>query len=312
MENDVQPNQALAADITRIASRQTYYTVRFLVDSELVQAAYQAYAYFRWVDDQIDRESQEQAHQMAFIHRQKKLVESCYAGATPRNLRPEERLLADLVRLHPGKGDGLQAYIRNMMRVMAFDAERRGRLVTQVELEAYTHWLAVAVTEALHYFIGHDCSSPDCPERYQAAKAAHITHMLRDTYEDVAAGYYNIPAEYLRASHIQATDFDSPAYRKWVCGRVGRAREGFYTARHYLSQVENPRCRLAGYAYMGRFETVLDTIEGDDYHLRESYPERKSLAGGLKISGAALWQLFTGRVGKPATSSQPLSRLEER
>lgn len=312
MANDLQHNQALAAGITRAASRQTYYTVKFLVDNELVQASYQAYAYFRWVDDQIDRESQDQAQQMAFVHRQKTLVERCYAGAAPHDLAPEERLLADLIQSQSAQKDGLHAYIQNMMRVMAFDAERRGRLVSQVELEAYTHWLAVAVTEALHYFIGHDCSSPDCPERYQAAKAAHITHMLRDTYEDVAAGYYNIPAGYLRAHHIQVTDIDSPAYRNWVQGRVRRAREGFYTARHYLSQVENRRCRLAGYAYMGRFETVLDTIEDDDYGLRQSYPDRKSLAGSLKISAAALWQLLAGRVGRTVTPSQPFKGLEER
>ncbi len=43
-----------AESITRSASKQTYYTIGFLVDRERVADAYRAYAYFRWVDDTLD------------------------------------------------------------------------------------------------------------------------------------------------------------------------------------------------------------------------------------------------------------------
>ena len=43
-----------ASSITKAASKQTYYTIRFLVDRERVEDAYRAYAYFRWVDDVLD------------------------------------------------------------------------------------------------------------------------------------------------------------------------------------------------------------------------------------------------------------------
>jgi phytoene/squalene synthetase len=46
--------ETLAPSITKAASKQTYYTVRFLVDHERVADAYRAYAYFRWVDDTLD------------------------------------------------------------------------------------------------------------------------------------------------------------------------------------------------------------------------------------------------------------------
>ncbi|MBE0690098.1 MAG: hypothetical protein IH587_08265, partial [Anaerolineae bacterium] len=39
----------LPARITKAASRQTFYTIRFLVDHGRVTDAYRAYAYFRWV-----------------------------------------------------------------------------------------------------------------------------------------------------------------------------------------------------------------------------------------------------------------------
>jgi len=44
----------LASATTKSASRQTYYTIRFLVDRQRVEDAYRAYAYFRWVDDVLD------------------------------------------------------------------------------------------------------------------------------------------------------------------------------------------------------------------------------------------------------------------
>jgi len=46
--------QILAPCITKAASKQAYYTIRFLVDHERVTDAYRAYAYFRWVDDILD------------------------------------------------------------------------------------------------------------------------------------------------------------------------------------------------------------------------------------------------------------------
>ena len=52
----IKPNPMLAASITKAASQQTYYTIRFLADRELVPDAYRAYAYFRWVDDALDAE----------------------------------------------------------------------------------------------------------------------------------------------------------------------------------------------------------------------------------------------------------------
>ena len=52
MKNTI-PQHTLAPSITKTASKQTYYTIRFLVDRERVADAYRAYAYFRWVDDTL-------------------------------------------------------------------------------------------------------------------------------------------------------------------------------------------------------------------------------------------------------------------
>ena len=285
-----------ASSITKAASKQTYYTIRFLVDRDRVEDAFRAYAYFRWVDDVLDADSSsgpvlneaEASERIAFINRQKSLLEQCIRGEVPQGTNMQEKMLVELVQSNRGKSTGLRAYLRNMMLVMDFDARRRGRLVSQVELNEYTCWLAIAVTEALHYFIGHDSIAPRDERRYLAVAAAHITHMLRDTYGDVQAGYYNIPREVLEAGHIGPQDVHSEAYRSWVRSRVELARGYFFAGKRYFSRVQNPRCRLACFAYIARFDWLLDTLEKESYCVRPRYDERRGPRPGVRMAWFAL------------------------
>ena len=289
-------NIGLGAKITKSASHQTYYTIRFLVDADRIQDAYRAYAYFRWLDDWLDKESSVDADRQAFVSRQLAILEFGYQRPRfddmPLHLTAEERMLLELVDSDQEPDSGLQSYIRHMMAVMIFDANRRGRLVSESELAKYSSDLAIAVTEALHYFIGHGTHLQSTESRYLAATAAHITHMLRDTYEDTAAAYYNVPAERLTASHIQPSDIYSEAYRLWVKDRVALARAYFKAGREYLRRIENFRCRLAGYAYIARFEHVLDTIERDEYRLRVDYHDGYKLKTALRIGWSTIRYQF--------------------
>jgi phytoene/squalene synthetase len=161
------------------------------------------------------------------------------------------------------------------------------------------------VTEALHYFIGHDCPTPRDGRRYTAATGAHIVHMLRDAREDVETGYYNIPREVLEAHGISPRDFGSKAYRNWVKERIHIARACFLSGRDYLARVKNLRCRVAGYAYIRRFEVVLDCIEREDCLLRDDYPERKGYLRGLELAGWALWMALNSRKPSGVADATP-------
>ena len=301
MNTRLNSSQALAAEITKTASKQTYYTIRLFVDWERVDDAFRAYGYFRWVDDVLDAETGSSSEKIAFVNRQKSLLDACYRGETPDNLSVEEWMLVDLVRNDTEKNSGLQSYLQNMMAVMEFDAERRGQVISQAELSGYSRALAVAVTEALYYFIGHDNPSPNHEARYLAVTAAHITHMLRDALEDVEAGYFNIPKEYVQAHEISPQDVKSQAYREWVCSRVKLARMYFEAGRECTAQVKNLRCRLAGFAYTARFEWMLRAIERDNYCLRFEYPERKSLRAGLWMGWNSLSAIFASTLSKAKT-----------
>jgi phytoene/squalene synthetase len=307
-----------ASSITKAASKQTYYTIRFLVDRERVNDAYRSYAYFRWLDDVLDAgpgsrpapaagpwSESEASRRGVFLDRQKSLLESCYRNESPRNVNVQERMLVELVQHDSDKDSGLQSYLRNMMRVMDFDARRRGRVISQAELDEYTRWLAIAVTENMHHFIGHGAFAPRDETRYLAVFAAHITHMIRDTYDDIRAGYFNIPREVLEANHIGPQDVDSAGYRAWVKNRVRLAREYFKAGRGYLARVRNPRCRLAGFAYTARFEWLLDTIEKEGYCLRPQYPEGKSVGTKVRMSWLALSSMIDLRGA--GTASRPIA-----
>ena len=129
---------------------------------------------------------------------------------------------------------------------------------------------------------------PDGENRYLAATAAHITHMLRDMRSDISEGYINIPTEYIDDHDLNLEDVGNPAFRAWVRNRVELARVYFSKGKQYLDQLSVLRCKIAGYWYCARFETILYIIERDDYVLRADYGQRRSFINWLKIAGVAV------------------------
>ena len=192
-----------------------------------------------------------------------------------------------------------------MMNVMEFDVARRGRAISQSELEQYTLWLSTAVTEYMFYFIGHGDPPPQRSDRYHAVSGAHVVHMLRDMVGDIELGYFNIPAEVLEAEKLSLDHFDEPSFRKWVHGRSQLAHEYLNAGRQYISQVKNFRCRLAGYSYLARFEWMLRAIEQDRYCLRREYPERKRLNAVLWM----VWSVVTSFLNIPWKKYKPVDRM---
>ncbi|NOH11032.1 MAG: squalene/phytoene synthase family protein [Chloroflexi bacterium] len=305
--NQTYSSPEFAAEITKKGSRQTFYTIRFFVDRERVGDAYRGYAYFRWLDDLLDDSVGSKQEKLVLVARQQKLLDACYRGKVSEALCKEEAMLVDLVCNDTEPNSGLQSYLRNMMKVMRFDVERRYRVISQAELAEYTQALAKAVTDYMHHFIGHDDPPPPDRTRYLAVNAAHITHMLRDTVEDVDAGYFNIPIEYLQAEEMLPSDINNEAYRRWVCERVELARMCFAAGREYMMQIKNWRCRLAGFAYIARFEWVLGAIERENYSLRDGYPELKGLQASLWVLWSAITSMLSSMGPAIAIERQKLA-----
>jgi phytoene/squalene synthetase len=299
---------SLAAKITKAASKQTYYTIRFLVDRSRVADAYRAYAYFRWLDDVLDAESSspggpdERAERLAFLDRQEALLDACIRGDAPRNVDPHEAMLVELVRHSDPADADLRSYVSHMMRVMAFDARRRGRLISRVELDEYTRSLAVAVSDAMHHFIGHGSDDAlGAEDRYRAVTGAHIVHMLRDTEADLRAGYFNVPREVLQASSIGPHDVHCDAYRAWVRERVRQAGAELAAGEAYFARLRSRRHRLAGLAYIARFRWLIDRFERDGFQVRPSYADVARLPTTLRMASIVV----SGMVGRPHIHRRP-------
>ena len=187
------PTATLARSITWTGSKQTYYTAKWMVDKDLVNDFFRAYAYFRWADDVIDVTAQTDEERLTFVQRQRDLIERLYSNSSVNGLSPEEEIAAELIRNERGDSGRLQSFIRNMFAIIEFDAQRKGRLISQEELNWYTESLGKSVTDGLQYFIGNDHPYPITEDRNLASHGAHVSHLLRDMLSDTADGFINIP-----------------------------------------------------------------------------------------------------------------------
>ncbi len=301
-----QESAALARSITRSGSIQTYFTARLMVDKDLVDDFFRSYAYFRWIDDVIDVTSKSNEERIRFISSQKRLIDELYEKVPVANLSPEEQILKDLIENDRGETSGLQSFIRNMFAIIEFDAIRKGRLISEAELDWYVNTLGKSVTDGILYFIGNGTPYPESNNKYQAGIAAHISHLLRDMQQDDFDGFINIPYEYLTEKNITHEDMDDPAYKAWVRQRVKLARGLFAEGKQYLDELQILRCKIVGYWYCARFEVVLDTIERDGYTLRKEYHERRRISTWLKIIWLAVYLSFSHllRQNKPYTGDK--------
>ena len=187
----------MARAITWKGSKQTYFTGRLVIDRDLVDDFYRAYAYFRWIDDIIDVVSTSDEERRDFISRQKELIDKLYNHDKLADLVAEEEILTDLIGNDRWEHSGLRSFICNMFAIIEFDAYRMGRTISEEELNRYTDQLSISVTDGIQYFIANGYEYPDGDDRYSAALGAHITHLLRDAVPDTADGFINIPADYL-------------------------------------------------------------------------------------------------------------------
>jgi phytoene/squalene synthetase len=306
------PTNSLARAITYNASRQTGWTIQTLVPRQKRADAFRAYAYYRWVDDVLDGENLSPSERVSFLESQQDLLRRSLDSRPPLQVNSDERLLVALTQGPMGKDPGLRIYLEDMMAVMTFDAHRRGRRITQAELQAYSRRLATAVSEAVYTFIGEECQAPRIAQRYLAADAAHIIHMLRDMHEDLEAGYVNIPLEVLPGDQIKAADLVRPEVQIWVQERVQTARAYFEQGEAYLALVDNPRCRVAGALYARRFLEVIEAIEREDYLLRRDYSDCKRTRAYLRmLIGAARMLLRPPSIEQLDDTSIPYEQLWE-
>ena len=183
----------------------------------------------------------------------------------------------DLVRQADGSGAGLETYLRHMMRVMDFDLRRRGRLVTEAELNDYTK-LARDRGDRSHALLHRPWRlvRPRSETRYMAASGAHILHMLRDTFVDLRAGYWNVPGRCSRPHSIEPEDV--PQRRVSSLGRS--AASGWHPRSSSPEGPTSPASRVFATAWPASPTSPASSgwsrrSKRDDFRLARDYSRRR-------------------------------------
>lgn len=277
-----------AENITRDASVQTYWTVKLLFDQERKEDAYRAYAYFRYLDDEIDIRRKTIASRRSFILRHRGVIDAAYAGSPLPSLTTAERLITELISHNPDSSGLLGSFINNFFAVIAYDSGRRGIQISRQRLLWYRKTLSKAVTDGIAYFVNGNRPFPPHPALYAGAEAAHITHMLRDLFEDAADGYYNIPREYCVSHHISPRRLSPQHVRGWVRGETIHARKLFAASHAYIDTLPSLPAKIVCAWYCERFEHLLTTIERENFVLRRHYSRVHSARKYLSMALIAL------------------------
>jgi phytoene/squalene synthetase len=251
----------LARNITYKNSRETYFIIKLLVDKPLINDAYKAYAYFRWMDDMADDVITDSTERLKFVARQKKLINNAYNGIFIKTKFPEEELILNLIKYNSQKKSLLHSYVVNFYSIIAFDAKRHGKLVTDKQLEWYSNRIGVAVTDCISFFIGNSTSPTPGMAQYKAATAAHIVHMLRDLKEDIPHGFINISKEFLVKNNLNKIDLNKINLDRWLNEKCKVARIYFKEGRKYIKNIPVFRRKLAAWLYCLRFEPFLKKLE---------------------------------------------------
>ena len=102
----------------------------------------------------------------------------------------------------------------------------------------------------------------------------------------------NKPEEMFDIQELDFRLFNGLEMRTWVKSRVQLARRYFIEGKQYLNELPVLRCRIVGYWYCARFESVLDIIESDGYVLRSRYKRETKFVSWCKFAGIALRQTW--------------------
>ena len=124
----------LAEKITRDGSVQTYRTVKLLVDKDLQHDSFKAYAYLRWIDDQIDEHLKTVKACTSFMKRQQQIIDAAYGNKKLPKLTDEELMVVELIHDNSTNNPKLKSFIINFVEIIDFDARRKDRVLSEDRL----------------------------------------------------------------------------------------------------------------------------------------------------------------------------------
>ena len=203
------------AEFVRRAQFFTYCLIRLCVPAARRPLCFAAYAYVRWLDDQIDKPCPTISDQgKGLLSKHRNLISK--GMPLQANVMLPEAILESvgLLEILP---DAVRSSLATLLDCIAYDLLRRGRIPVRKELDEWILRESKALDSLIQYFCaGVMLRSTGA----RLASAAKITHIVRDVVEDIDSGMVNITSEASAAMGIDVPTViftrDFPRLRPWI------------------------------------------------------------------------------------------------
>lgn len=208
------------------------------------------FAYVKVIDNVVDVE-RDAEKALAYMVRQRRLMEACYAGAAPDGELPRPDHFGRQFFLQDARaGAPLRSCFEDVFAVMEFDVRRRGRVLSHDELDAHLVATGEPGIRFLTTFMAPEVELPP-PYLALASRAYLWADSLLDLEEDLADGLINVPAEAIERFELTPAVEDA-ALPLWVAEQAGRTMGYFDQALAQTDELEHPALILFCKLYLGR------------------------------------------------------------
>lgn len=209
------------------------------------------FAYVKVIDNVVDVEPDAEKA-LAYLSRQRRLLEACYGGAAPAagELPAPDRFGHQFFLQDARAGGPLRSCFEEVFAVMEFDVRRRGRVLSHEELDAH---LVATGEPGIRFLTTFMAPEVELPPAYLAlASRAYLwADSLLDLEEDLADGLINVPAEAIERFQLTPAA-DDRGLPLWVAEQAGRAMGYFDQALAQTDELEHPALILFCKLYLGR------------------------------------------------------------
>lgn len=237
------------------ASREKNYVLARLLYGTLFGRAWRhaivGFAWLKCLDDAVDEEPD--ADRAAdTLRRQRRLMERVYGGdgLSGEALPIPDRFGVPLFRRDRALGAPLRPILEAILETMAFDVDRRGKVLSDAELDAHVVKLGGSVLRYLAHFVSMDLRLPD--EYVEPASRAYLhADSLIDLAEDLRAGLINIPAEAMERYGIDPRS-PGPEVEAWRRNQVPGITALFEEARSHTRRIDSRAMRLLSSLFLAR------------------------------------------------------------
>jgi len=214
--------------------------------SQARRLLFQAYRYFRWLDDLIDEIVPSQQARMALLARETALISAWYDGqnAAGPEYAPEQSIYK-VIQHDRANGYKLESMVRLFLDALRWDASRRHHMVSQEALDRYSMLLGQAYAQGLLFGLNLDPYDRRLLRAGRSAgTAAHLAHMLRDFEDDLSLGYVNVSREDQLRFGLQFPDPDPTSVVQWKQHLAERACAMFEEAKLLGRDLPTFRARM--------------------------------------------------------------------